>query len=560
MKEKFCKDMDEPAASAVGELDPPSWAPGMEMRMVMNQSEFRRNTATMSDAAIDMLRDRLNDMVQQLDAIQACRIYCNRDKSERSNSGSWMEHSIALATKEDNITNNFHGERATKDLLATDSSHDCECGTRTQEIECTAPTTTGEGDDELCHQRKRSSPCFRYRDQSDSSSSFSSARLTLSPPLKRSKSDQLDDMDKSRKTPSEASKAIATKQLNSTRPKTTGKIPLSTATSSATLPTEVLRQLLRSNFLEPVDIGRLLLETSKSIKDDIGNEYMYFHLCRSRWKNTKKIPPSVTTARGHAWLYNTLNRGLVKAKPQCEHKWPPLPPPKLTPASLVLLLNVWNGQQEMVSEALTTESLRELFTTGKVVTELEHPIVVGEFTMENNVIRHTPTEFDNWNATMQLVRLDTNQSCCVHESNDTWWYYDGDLSKKVGNLHLSPDLTGLELNDKGKALECRIREHDRMMDNQTFEGIYFEATMICSTYPSSDGIDGAFFDEDDGANYNPLPLHPPSTSMKFAFTKVKMEIYSIYEFAGDVFNSECEAQAHGVTALHLLDELRGWEE
>ena len=532
----------------------------------MNPSEFRRNTANLSDAAIDMLRDRLKDMVQQLDAIQAGR---NNDVDE----DAVLEISVPKECNCDSKTCAMPTLNTTSAPTSNNYGASSHVG-NAMTMEYTTRRTSSrrmrferepEGDEGKEKVERKRSSCRRPRDQLDGSSLSFASLPPLSPPPKRSRSDEAIELEKSK---SRLSRVIGSKQehhylAHSMEVDQTIQSKSDTAmvrdSCTASIPTEVLRQLIRSSFLEPVDLGRLLLRTSKSIKDVIGNEYMYYHLCRNRWKNTKKIPASVTKARGHDWLFKNLNKGLVKTRPQREYQWPTLAPPKLTPSNLVLLLNVWNGKQEVVSEALKTDSLSELFRTGKVVAELEQPIVVGEFTMENNVIKHTPTEFDNWNATMQLVRLDTNQSCCVHESSDTWWYYDGDLTKKVGNLHLSPDLTGLELNENGKALECRIREHDRMMDHQSFEGIYFEATMICSTYASeSNGTSGASVADTDSSSASAAAA--PLASMKFAFTKVKMEIYSIYEFAGDVFNSESEAQAHGVSALHLLDELRGWDE
>jgi hypothetical protein len=307
-----------------------------------------------------------------------------------------------------------------------------------------------------------------------------------------------------------------------------------TATSKVSIPTEVLRQLLRSRFLSSKDFSPLLLWTSKSILSDISQDNVYYLLSRNLCSSSLQLPRSLIQARGSQWLYTSLSKGLSKTQP-C--KWPTLAPPTLTPEKLVLLVSIWNGDREAISEAFQGDVLNELVRTGHAMRDLAGPVIMGEVTRENNAIRRVPIDVNGWSAKMHLFRLDSNQSCCVHDSKGLWWHFDGDFQEQVGNLHLCPTSVGLELTPAGQQLEGRIREHDRYLDHQSFEGICVEATMICETHPS---------------------LYDPN-KMEVAFTKIQVELHSIYEFAGDVFHCEDDSLGHGVTALHLIDELRGWE-
>jgi hypothetical protein len=305
-------------------------------------------------------------------------------------------------------------------------------------------------------------------------------------------------------------------------------------TAAQSMPTQVLHQVAMSGFLTAGDLGRLLFLTSKTILQDLGEDFCYYHLCRKRWNNSTAIP-SVIKKRGGTWMYRKLSQGLESP---LERQWPVLPEPSLSLDNLALMVNMYSGSQEMVSEILRGESLRELFRCGRSYLPLSNPIVIGDFPIQDDGRISPPNvDFEDWSASMHAVRLDNHKCCCVHQSSDVWWYFKGDLDNRAGNLHFSPELTGLELTDQGKALECRIREFDRVMNNQPFEGIYFEATVMSSTYPSPDD----------------------PKKMRFALNRLKVEIWSIYEYAGDVFVSECESKSHGVTALHLLEHLKGLE-
>jgi hypothetical protein len=301
------------------------------------------------------------------------------------------------------------------------------------------------------------------------------------------------------------------------------------------MPTQVLRQLAMSDFLTAGDLGRLLLQSSKTFSQDLSEEFVYFQLCRSRWKNCTSIP-SVIKERGYPWLYRKLSQGLEIPK---ERDWPTLPEPSLSPHNLALLVNVHDGSQEMLSETLLGDSLRELFRNGKCLIPLTRPKVIGDFpcTDDKCILPQTADDLEEWTATMHAVRLDTHQCCCVHESSYVCFSQSkGDWGQeRICNLHFSPDLNGLELNDEGKQLEARIREIDRLQDRHPHEGIYFEATVLTSKLT--------------------CPTDP--TKVRLVFDRLKVEICTTYEIMEDVYDSEAESRIHGVSALHLVEQLRG---
>jgi hypothetical protein len=76
----------------------------------------------------------------------------------------------------------------------------------------------------------------------------------------------------------------------------------------ARIPTEVLRQLTQSGFLSTADLAKTLLLTCKCYEIDLGREYVYEYLCRSRWRNITKLPPSLIANRGYYWLFRHVSR------------------------------------------------------------------------------------------------------------------------------------------------------------------------------------------------------------------------------------------------------------
>ena len=73
------------------------------------------------------------------------------------------------------------------------------------------------------------------------------------------------------------------------------------------MPTEVLWQLTRSGFLSTADLAKTLLLTCKGYGIYLGRDYVYGYLCKSRWRNITKLPPSLIADRGYFWLFRNLS-------------------------------------------------------------------------------------------------------------------------------------------------------------------------------------------------------------------------------------------------------------
>jgi hypothetical protein len=301
---------------------------------------------------------------------------------------------------------------------------------------------------------------------------------------------------------------------------------------SAPIHTQVLRQLMISDYLTAGDLGRLLLLTSKSFISDLGEDFVYFQLCWKRWRNSASIP-SLAKVRGHPWVYQRLSQDREKPK---KRVWPALPEPTLTPESMMLLVNVRDGKKEVLSETVRGDRLKELLHCGQVYIPLEDPILIEDYPIDHVPQSNQPSaEFEGWNATMHAVRLDNHTCCCVHRSTDV---LEGLDKNKNWNLQFLPELSGLELTDEGKDFEAHIREYDRSVHNLPSEGIYLTASAVSSNFPCP----------------------TDRSKVRIAFTILKIEILEMYDFlGGDVYDSGIQSKTHGVTALHLLDKLRGLE-
>jgi hypothetical protein len=182
----------------------------------------------------------------------------------------------------------------------------------------------------------------------------------------------------------------------------------------ARMPTEVLRQLTQSGFLSTADLAKTLLLTCKGYEIDLGREYIYEHLCKSRWHNITKLPPSLIAERGYCWLFRNLSRGLFDAYAE---QLLSIPPPAFSYADMLFSISIRDGSgKEIVSEVLCGEQLDSLKRDGSVVVLLKKPIVIGTFPSAPvdayEYARHVDRdeeECENWSVVVHLFRLDENK-------------------------------------------------------------------------------------------------------------------------------------------------------
>lgn len=129
------------------------------------------------------------------------------------------------------------------------------------------------------------------------------------------------------------------------------------------VPSEDVRCLVWTNFLNSLDLGRLVFFTSKSISDTVGNEdEMWAALCRSRWPSTAKLLIGFLRKRGFWHLFFGMERkGL---RPEDRHS-NLMPPPRLSSDNLVRMVDVFTKKHGRVySDAFSSEKLSGMLQNG----------------------------------------------------------------------------------------------------------------------------------------------------------------------------------------------------
>jgi hypothetical protein len=322
------------------------------------------------------------------------------------------------------------------------------------------------------------------------------------------------------------------------------------------MPIEVLRQLTQSGFLSTADLAKTLLLTCKCYGIDLGREYVYEYLCKSRWRNITKLPPSLIADRGYYWLFRNLSRRLYESIEEPSM----ILPPAFDYDDMFFSVSIRDGSgKEIVSEVLCGDELDTLKRDGSAGVFLEQPISIGTyptaplFAYAQYVDRDE--EYDNWSVTVHLFRLDQNKCCCVHESEGCFWMtgfdYPGENTadrrsltaslRFVGLVNSTPSAPTLELDEGGKLLDGRIQELDRYcLERNTFQGIKFDVHLNC------------FVQEQ----------HQDDTSARtvvLEFGEVRMTALRVDSGGHDTEFTHAYARHHGVTLPHLLEHLKGWD-
>ena len=223
---------------------------------------------------------------------------------------------------------------------------------------------------------------------------------------------------------------------------------------------------------------------------------------------------------------------------------------------------------------------------GELNVSLPNPVPLGSYkVLDDGIIDFNVfcTEFINWSATLHLIRLDTNECCCLHHSSECGWgEYDYcedpnyqpeepskplaidlpgaiDLSSSnsgiqtkepppveidMGYLSFSSD-EGMDFTTMGEAYQDRIRKNENRSctnNNETadaFQSIRFEPTLLCFM----------------------KGFQPSMKSVGLCFSELRLDIWKRYTSgAAGIFDSKKESERHGVTLLHLLDQLKDWQD
>jgi hypothetical protein len=345
------------------------------------------------------------------------------------------------------------------------------------------------------------------------------------------------------------------------------------AENRARMPTEALRQLTQSGFLSTADLAKTLLLTCKCYEIDLGREYVYEYLCRSRWRNITKLPTSLIADRGYYWLFRNMALRIYKASLDIEEPAtipPPafsslghpstIPPPAFDYDDMLFSVSIRDGSgKEIVSEVLCGDQLDTMKRGGYASAILEQPIIIGTYPEASNYTyaRYAQRDMkcDNWSVTVHLFRLDQNKCCCVHESGSCEWktseedLYDERLVLLVAWVNSSAQQSvTLELDERGKLLERRIQEVDRHYRTrwvQPFQGISFGVDLECYVQ----------------AQVPPHPDGPSEQSVVLELGKVELIVMQQVDNTDgdrDRFN-DARAVHHGVTLPHLLEHLKIWD-
>jgi hypothetical protein len=310
------------------------------------------------------------------------------------------------------------------------------------------------------------------------------------------------------------------------------------------IPTEVIRQVTRSEFLTAQEIGRLLLLTCSSIPRDYGGpSSVWKDLCLTKWKNSLQVPRSLIQTRGYEWLFRQKSQGLARRL-----DWPELAPPTLQPSQLQFYISITKNDKEIVSQVLEGEKLEQLLTRGEVAWTLPEPVrVLDDLLCTSST---APSPLDQYSASIHALRLDTNEYCCVHNTTLRKWSpwkeqdeengrmdsscYNG---KPIGSLGFRNTYLELDLTDHGHALETRIQ---RVLDQSTrfdecdpYKGFHFRPTLLCVE---------------------------STTDKQRHFTQLKV-VAMHFSKSGDanIYNSQEQTESHGVSLMHLVEQLYGWE-
>ena len=304
------------------------------------------------------------------------------------------------------------------------------------------------------------------------------------------------------------------------------------------IPPEVLRQVMRSGYLSTREIARLFLFTCKSFAAVLGHEYVYRHLCFSRWQNMAAIPRSIIEARGFQWLYRRRLAGVLLQDKDGDLTQ--LPPPALSSTSITFLISVWNGEKEIVSLPVnSSHQIHDFLTQASMTLELQTPIAVASLPAERCHCWNLPRVdvYVNWRATVHFLRLDTNQCYCLLDTPFKLWRG----WNEIGELTFvqRERIRGLELTDRGKFIEHRIVQTSSIRDSwYGYIGLQFKLILICSAGPK----------------------RPSAKEILFEYQQLRLEAIRLHEnsygnIQHNLFRKDAGWQKHGVELLHLLEEL-----
>eukprot|EP00980_Cylindrotheca_fusiformis_P012345 scaffold3031_cov102-Cylindrotheca_fusiformis.AAC.5 len=302
-----------------------------------------------------------------------------------------------------------------------------------------------------------------------------------------------------------------------------------------------------------------------------GHQHAWEIICRQKWQNVAHVPKTICDRKGYEWVFRQLSVGQQSYDLISSFK-----PPTLSLKMLTLLISVRNAAMaEVVSIALRDDPLRQFLENGELNVSLKETVELGKFPVsEDGALDFVAPRISKWTATMHLLRSDRAQCVCLHKTVAcSWGEYDylddpnieeerqeyKDKEVKVGSNNTLSTVTrpkveskippmevdmgymefttdGLELSRRGKHLEDRIRDRTTTMD--AYDCLKFEPTLICHTRDYCES----------------------SNSVELVSNELRLDLWKRYcSGAAELYHSHNEENKHGVTLVHLLDNLLDWE-
>lgn len=335
----------------------------------------------------------------------------------------------------------------------------------------------------------------------------------------------------------------------------------------AGVPPEIVRALIRSGFLGADDSGRLVFLASKAIWGAVGaEEETWGALCRSRYPSTEKLPGDFVRERGWQRLFFDMER---QDTPPEEHA-DPIPAPGISARDLVLMVDVYQERKGSIySDAISGDRLPGLLQTGK--STIETP-TSSAFVMYEHALM---TDEDAITIRTKLLNLRNGKTLNItsnwyseHAGQSTWIDGVWDTGFGTGVLRMREGASSILDRIAHKYDSLDADPHSHQMPYPRMDGIEIKVDVTLSTV----GIaHSAHTDKSRHVSY------PPEQQMVMKLSRIDLEVSKhcsiecIPRGLGQDeerthphwerknFDSTLEAEVHGVTLLHLLENLDGWK-
>jgi hypothetical protein len=162
-----------------------------------------------------------------------------------------------------------------------------------------------------------------------------------------------------------------------------------------TIPMEIFRQVSQSGYLDSVDLGRLLLHSTKSLQKGLTCEFVYKCLLEAHWRLLAKedimiFQQIIEVQGGYKRTFQALEK-LPKVKGTSETpSWPDtINQSRLSSTNIRLVLSFWSKSTQLFTRVLSESETEELMTTGaiRMLTSTNYCAIVTKYINEDIVTR-----------------------------------------------------------------------------------------------------------------------------------------------------------------------------